>query len=205
MSIFNLKLKTKNGNDVKKKETFTVLFALNYKRGLKTTAEYTYRIMSSRGIIDTGKVMGLKDADKVKSREDLTLKVILNFCHLIGKMSQKYNIDPDFVLFMSPDFGGTNNAWKFLKDVFDTKTIHTSGWDEAQCHKLGINKIDLDYLKAFVAMNPDCHFMTIDPERNNGKYARSIHVCGELKQRFEGQPIQVLTDHTGSIKGDTNF
>jgi len=124
MSLFSIKLKTKNGNDVKKKESITVFFRLKYKAGLKVTAEYTYRIIHSRGIDDPRKVLQLQAAKDVTCIEDLTLKVMLNLCHILGKITKVHNITPDFVMFMSTDLGGKdkkgkefNKAWHFLRDA----------------------------------------------------------------------------------------
>lgn len=118
MSLFSIKLKTKNGNDVHKKETVSVFFRLKYSKGLKTTAEYTYRIIHSHGVVDPQTVLEIKNSKNVESVEDLTLKVLLNLCHVIAKISSLYNIDPDFILFLSPDFGNKNDSWQFLQDVF---------------------------------------------------------------------------------------
>ncbi len=121
MSVFSIKLKTKAGNDLKKKETFTCLFRLRYKKNAitkKVTAEYTYRIMFSGGAADPKSVLEIKNSHLVESIEDLTLKVILNLCHVIGKLSADYNVTPDFVLFLSPELESKiNNAWKFLRDA----------------------------------------------------------------------------------------
>lgn len=211
MSIFNIKLKTKSGNDVKKKETFTVFFRLQYKTNVftkKKTAEYAYRIMYSGGAIDTKTVLELKDADKVMSIEDLTVKVLLNFCHILTKVSVKKNINPDFILFMSPDFDGKKNkAWQFLRDVFykpekvkkveqepgygflddlkdDYRQPYESVWNEYQCKGHHIVKAELDMLKEFVDSNPATTFMNIDPSKNP-KYAKSLAICSMLQDRLD--------------------
>jgi hypothetical protein len=226
MSIFNIKLKTKSGNDVKKKETFTVFFKLNYKKGLKTTAEYTYRIMSSSGNSDPRRVLELKDPHKVKSIEDLTLKVMLNFCHIIGGMTQKNDINPDFILFMSPDLGGKNRSWQFLSETFKGVKIHVpedplddpldpetktqsllltedrdfdNKWDEINCQRYGIKKEELDLLRSFVKLNPGCHFMSIDPERDPKKYAKSIHICSMLQDRLD-RKLEIFEDQFNLIR-----
>lgn len=212
MSIFNIKLKTKSGNDIKKKETLTVLFRLNYKKGLTTTAEYTYRIMTSKGIIDSRKVLELKNKKDVTGVEDLTLKSMLNFCHIIGNFTKVNDINPDFILFMSPDLGGKNRSWQFLKDAFtgikiqvpknvdddpfDVNTEYTSQvlledkdwdnrWDNDLCSKYKIKKDELDLLRQFVLLNPNCHFMSIDPNRDPKKYAKTLHVCSMLQDRLD--------------------
>lgn len=212
MSIFNIKLKTKSGNDIKKKETFTVFFRINYKKGLTTTAEYTYRIMTSKGIIDPKRVLELKNKNDVTGVEDLTLKVMLNFCHIIGSFTKANDINPDFILFMSPDLGGKNKSWQFLKDAFSgikiqvpkdpnadpfapdseyiTETLTEdrdwdNRWDESLCTRYKIKKTELDLLRQFVILNPSCHFMSIDPERDPKKYAKTIHICSMLQDRLE--------------------
>lgn len=185
MSIFNIKLKTKSGNDVKKKETFTVFFRLNFKRGVvgKSIAEYTYRIMSSKGVTDTRRVMELKNPKDVKSLEDLTLKVILNFCHMIGGITKAHDINPDFILFMSPDLNGKiNKSWQFLKDTFENKAVN---WDEGLCSRFKINKDELELLQAFVEINPGCSFRSLDPGMNPIKYEKSIHICNMLQDRID--------------------
>lgn len=212
MSIFNIKLKTKSGNDIKKKETFTVFFRINYKKGLTTTAEYTYRIMTSKGIIDPKRVLELKNKNDVTGVEDLTLKVMLNFCHIIGSFTKANDINPDFILFMSPDLGGKNKSWQYLKDAFSgikiqvpkdpnadpfgleteyiTETLTEdrdwdNRWDEGLCTRYKIKKAELDLLRQFVILNPSCHFMSIDPERDPKKYAKTIHICSMLQDRLE--------------------
>jgi len=121
MSVFSIKLKTKAGNDIKKKETFTCLFRLRYKKNAitkKITAEYTYRIMFSGGAADPKSVLEIRDSHLVDSIEDLTLKVVLNLCHVVTKLSADHKLTPDFVLFMSPDLDSKKNkAWTFLKDA----------------------------------------------------------------------------------------
>jgi hypothetical protein len=207
MSLFNIKLKTKNGNDIKKKETFTVFFTVSFKKGLKPIAEYTYRIIHSNGIEDQKRVLALKDAHMVKSIEDLTLKVMLNFCHILGTITKRFNVDPDFVLFISNEFGNKNNkSWQFLSDAFkrprktndkgkpvevapdwmDALTIdYEDRWDDKQCKKFGVKKEELDLLKAFGDLNPNTMFMTIDPERDKVKYAKSLGVIAALKDRID--------------------
>lgn len=211
MSLFSIKLKTKNGNDVKKKETFTAFFRIKYAQGLKTKAEYTYRIIHSNGVDDPQRVLELRAAKDVKSLEDLTLKVMLNLCHIIGQLTQKHNVDPDFILFMSPDFGDKNASWKFLQDVFrrpkaekDKKgnfikqvvmkennwldeytRDYDSIWTKEQCKKFKIKKDELDMLKAFNDMNSNTMIMSIDPNRDKTKYAKSIHICSMLQDRID--------------------
>lgn len=202
MSIFNIKLKTKNGNDIKKKETFTVFFSVDYKKNAytkKVTAEYTYRIIYSGGIDDPKRVLELRNSQSVESLEDLTLKVILNFCHIIGQISQRENIDPDFVLFMSLDFNGKKNkSWTFLKDVFnrpkkDEKVTNfldrfndlVENWTNKDCEKLKIKLKDLEILRKFVEINPNTVFMTIDPMRDKQKYSKSIAICYALQDRID--------------------
>jgi len=212
MSIFNIKLKTKSGNDIKKKETFTVFFRLNYKKGLTTTAEYTYRIMTSKGAIDSKRVLELKNKDDVTGIEDLTLKVMLNFCHIIGSFTKANDINPDFILFMSPDLGDKNKSWQFLKDAFSGIKIQVpkdpeqdpfdlgteyvnevltedrdwdNRWDEGLCLRYKIKKVELDLLRKFVTLNPNCHFMSIDPNRDPKKYAKTLHICSMLQDRLD--------------------
>lgn len=203
MSLFSIKLKTKSGNDVKKKETFTVWFRVTYKVNAltkKKTAEYTYRIMYSGGILDPKVVFELKNSDSIQSIEDVTLKVLLNFCCILGKLSKDKNINPDFILFMSPDLEGKRNkAWMFLKDIFgkakesegqDLKEIfrdikNYDTWDKNQCNRLGIKKDELDLLRDFIDKNPSTVFMNIDPNRNPKKYGKSIIVCNMLQERLD--------------------
>lgn len=208
--MFNIKLKTKNGNDVKKKEIFTVWFSLKYAQGLKTTAEYTYRIVYNSGVIDPKAVFQLKSTKDIKSLEDLTLKVMLNLCHIISKVSSKNNIDPDFILFFSTDFGGKNDSWKFLSDVFkrpkaekdksgnftpvllkennwlrEYSKDYESAWTEKNCKKSKINKNELDMLKSFGDTNSKTTIMSIDPTRDKTKYSKSIYICNMLKDRID--------------------
>ena len=202
MSIFNIKLKTRNGNDVKKRETITIFFRLNFKKGLKTTAEYTYRIIYSKGVKDPQVVLALKNSQEVESLEDLTLKVMLNLCHIIGIITKVENISPDFINFISPDFGGKNKSWRYLIDAFKKKkppqedglleALITSldvgyeeNWSEDKCNKMKIKKEELDLLKAFTDLNPNTVFMTIDPMRDSEKYAKSISICNQLKDRID--------------------
>lgn len=201
MSIFNIKLKTKAGNDIKKKQNFTVFFRFNYKKGLKTTAEYTYRILYSDGVDDPQTVLAVKDTSTLLSREDFILKLILNFCHIVAKISQQKNIDPDFILFISPEFG-QGKAWSFLRDSLRKKKVQSEMspdellasypyvsyeemWNEDRCKKTGINKFDLDKLKEFVDLNSNTSFNFIDPNRDADKYRKSLYICQSLQERLE--------------------
>jgi hypothetical protein len=223
MSIFNIKLKTKSGNDIKKKETFTVFFRVNFKKGLTTTAEYTYRIMSSKGVVDPKRVMELKNKNSILSIEDLTLKVMLNFCHIIGGMTQANDMNPDFILFMSPDLESKKSrAWQFLKDAFSGVTIDVpandkddpfdpktptikeeidfdSRWTEEMCRKYKIVKDELELLRKFKLMNPTCRFMAIDPGRDPKKYAKSIHLCNMLQDRLD-RKVELWEENSVLIK-----
>jgi len=218
MSLFSIKLKTKNGNDVKKKETFTVWFRIKYAQGIKTTAEYTYRILHSHGVDDPQRVLELKAAKDVKSIEDLTLKVMLNMCHIISQIAIKHNIDPDFILFFSPDFGGKNQSWKFLQDTFKrpkaekdkfgnfTNVImketnwlqgftmdYDNTWTNENCKRLKIKKNELDMLKTFGDINSKTMIMSIDPNKDKTKYAKSIHICKMLQDRID-RNLQITID-----------
>ncbi len=204
MSIFNLKLKTKNGNDIKKKETFTVFLTVNYKKSSLTNkakiAEYTYRIMYSKGTEDIKRVLQLKDYENIKSVEDLTVKVVLNMFHLIGKITKKLDVDPDFILFISPIFGDKKNrSWTFLKDAFNvppqgsthktsyvcTREEYEEKWGMGVCNKLGVNKDEVDLIRDFSELNSLTNIMTIDPNKDAKKYAKSINICNALQDRLD--------------------
>ncbi len=185
MSVFNIKLKTKNGNDSKKKETFTVFFKLKFGRGLRNTAAYTYRIMYSRGVHDTYKVLELKNPHLIQSVEELTLKVILNFCHIISSISKAENIDPDFIMFISPDLNWKQNrAWYFLSDVFK-RTDFRLNKHFYKLNNYGLKIDDIEILERFVELNPNTKFMALDPGQDPAKYAKSIVICSQLKGRIE--------------------
>lgn len=185
MSIFNIKLKTKNGNDLKKKETFTVFFKLKFGRDLRNTAVYTYRIMYSKGIHDTQKVLELKNPELIVSVEDLTLKVILNFCHIIASISKAENIDPDFIMFISPDLNWKQNmAWQFLGDVFKREDFRKNKY-HYKLNNHGIRDNDVEILERFVELNPNTKFIALDPNQDPVKYAKSIVICSQLKGRIE--------------------
>jgi hypothetical protein len=205
MSVFSIKLKTRNGNDVKKKETITVFFRIKYKKGFKTKAEYTYRIMSSKGVHDPQKVMELKNSGTIKSYEDMMLKVIINLCYLVDKIAKEQAVDPDFVLFMTPDLQvPKNRSFMYLKDIFFRPESNTPGkaltreqtevaldviykenWDEAQAKKLGIKIQELDILHDYSVKHCLTKFMFIDPGRDPVKYAKSIHICNMLQDRID--------------------
>lgn len=204
--IFNIKLKTKNGNDVKKKQTITVFFALNFKAGVPTIAEYTYRIVYGNGkVLDPGKALTLRDTKQVSRIESLTLRVLLNLSHLVARLTEKYNIDPDFVLFISPDLDfKKNNSWKYLKTIFKKEVVEKEDEsqstiirslkafqpaefninDPQQCGKLNLRVEELRMLDEFVEGNPNTHFMAFDPNKNVMKYGKSIAICNELNTRF---------------------
>lgn len=203
--IFNIKLKTKNGNDVKKKQTITVFFTLNFKTGVPTTCEYTYRIVYGTGkVLDPGKALTLKDTKQVSRIESLTLRVLLNLSHLVAKITEKHNIDPDFVLFISPDLDFKKNmSWKYLKTIFKKKSMKEEDIEDSkglqvkalkfadfdindpqQAGKLNLRCEELRMLNEFVESNPNTNFMTIDPTRNILKYGKSMTICNELNTRF---------------------
>lgn len=198
--MFSIKLKTKNGNAVSKKQVITVFFRLHYKKGLRTTAEYTYRIIyGSNKVHDPGRVFSLKDQKSIKSLEDFTLKVMLNFCHIIANITQAENIDPDFIMFISPDMESKNKSWMFLNDIFRKAKENEDGvkvvpanfedlWDKLRCDKLGINMGELDLLREFVEVNTNTKFMNVDPNRDPKKYAKSIQICAHLQDRIDRKP-----------------
>jgi len=190
--MFNIKLKTKNGNPIKQKETFTVFFKMKYKYNTLTKqnlAEYTYRIMHRTGIQDTGVVYRMKE--NVRSIEHMTIRVLLNCVHLVGKLTKSSGINPDFVLFISPDFESDQNmSWKFLNDCFnhEVKTKNfKSAWNKENCDSYKIFKEELMLLRDFSDLNPNTKFMTIDPNRDKIKYRKSIIVCDALNDRLNRQ------------------
>lgn len=210
MSLFNIKLKTKNGNDVKKKQTITVIFRIKLKMNALTkkfTAEYTYRIYHQKGMSDPLAVLQIRDADKIAGIEDLILKVMLNMCHIIGKITKAYNIDPDYVIFISPDFDTKKNkSWQFLSDVFrrptkyekknsnksitadwleDYSKSYEETWSEEMCNRMKINKVELDMLKSFSDINPNTFFITLNPTRDPVKYEKSIALSQMLQDRLD--------------------
>jgi len=202
--MFHIKLKTKNGNDIRKKNSITIFLKLHYRKSLKTEAVFTYRIMYGNGIKDPQKLLSIKNSSSVKSIEDLTLKVILNLCHIIASISIAEDFDPDFVMFISPDFSAQiNKSWKYLIDVFKRPQLdkidadhdidnwmkifdedYRERWTEEECKKLNIKKEELDMLKDFADRNPNTKFMTIDPNRDKTKYAKSLSICSMLEERI---------------------
>jgi hypothetical protein len=110
---------------------------------------------------------------------------------------------------MSPEFDSKNSkAWMFLQDVFKrpkleekqnkkdfdiTKILrslndnYTNSWTDSECVKMKIVKKELDMLREFSQANPNTVFMTIDPNRNKEKYAKSIKICSKLADRFDMQ------------------
>lgn len=207
MSFFSIKVKTKSGNDIKKKETMTAYFRISYKNNAltrKKTAEYTYRIMHSGGIEDPRRVLEIKDVATVLSTEDLTLRVMLNMFYILTKITEKHNINPDFIMLVSPDLDGKKNkSWIYLKSIFkrvydrpaetvdeftgirELQAPYELEWDEKQCEKLGIRREDLDKLKAFVDLNPNTVFMNVDPNIDKVKYSKSLGVCQALQDRMD--------------------
>jgi len=200
MSLFNIKIKTKNGNEIGKKVTFTVWFSIFYKRNALTrnhSAYYTYLIRYGDKVNDPKRVLELKNSKDVKSLEDLTLKVILNFCHIIGQITKAEDLNPDFILFMSPDLEGKKNkAWQYLKDVFDKNMKEkqfNNEWNKKECDRFKIKKPEIDLLRDFQDLNPNTKFMTIDPGRDPIKYKSSIHICHSLKERIDSH-LQITRD-----------
>lgn len=192
MSLFNIKIKTKNGNDIGKKVTFIVWFSLFYKKNVLTknhSAYYTYFIRYGNKQNDPKKVLELKDFKNVTSLEDLTLKVILNFCHIINQIVKAENLNPDFILFMSPDLDGKKNkAWMFLKDAFDKNIDElkfNKEWNKKECDRFKASKPAMELLKVYQENNKNTKIMTIDPNRNPIKYKASISICHGLKEKID--------------------
>ena len=198
MSVFKIKLKTRNGNDIKKKETITVFFRMNYKHGLKVNAQYTYRIMCSSGMVDNMKVLEIKNKAKIGTIENMTLMVIVNLLHIVTNLCSKQNIDPDFIMFISPELESKNKSWTYLKDVFfRPNTAQTTEevikmidglydeWNPKTCGKLKIDKNNLDILYNSSKAMVKTKFMFVDPNRDVGKYGKSLHICNMLKERIE--------------------
>src|SRR5690349_11270281 len=190
--MLNIKLKTKSGNDVKEKQTITVYFSLNWKNGLTKTTDYTYKIIYGKNkVLDTGKVNSLKFNKDIYKIESFTLRVILNMCFILKGFIQEYNLNPDYVLFISNELDiKKNHSWMYLGTIFarrdnteiikgknifeiDTVKVGYEAWDNNYCQKFNINKFELDCLKKFVDNRPTVKFKMIDPKRDKGKYAKS--------------------------------
>ncbi len=196
MSMFSIKLKTKNGNLLKQKETFTVFFKMKFKHNALTKqshAEYTYRIMHRTGVQDTGTVYKMKD--QVQSIEHMTIRVLLNCVHILGKLTKSSGINPDFVLFISPDLDGKiNKSWQFLNDCLDhnvKKATFRNKWTKNTCTDFKIVREELMLLRDFADLNPNTKFMNIDPNYDKVKYQKSITVCDALNDRLNRQ-LQLL-------------
>ncbi len=206
MSLFNIKVKTKNGNDIKHKEMFTVFFRLKYRKNSlnkNIVCEYTYRIIYSGGVKDHKAVLSLKNSENVKSLEDFTIKVFLNLFHLIGKISQKENINPDYIMFISPELNNKQNSqWRFTHGIFSKEQ---NKWDfinraQDRLRKYNISENDIDLLNKFVEINPNTKFIICDPHIDPVKYAKSIVICDQLKERFDGTQLQI----TESVENQSN-
>lgn len=182
--MFNIKLKTKNGNDINEKVIFNVYFKLKYIRGLKTTAVYTYRIYygnrENSKIRDSGSVFEIKDNVNVISREDLTIKVILNLIHIIVGISKKENLDPDVISFISTDFDSFNLSWNAFNPIFRRKEIAI---ENMKFSRMTIETVET--LKAFVDLNPNTSFYYTDPNKDPVRYAKSLIICSQLNGRIE--------------------
>jgi len=185
MGVFNIKLKTKNGNDVKHKIIFNVYFQLKYAKGLTTKALYTYRIyygnLGEHKIKDTGGVFEIKDSANVISIEDLTIKVLLNLIHIIVGITKDENIDPDTISFISTNFDSFNLSWRALHPIFKRK-------DEIESNMIKFSRMKEDVvetLKTFVDLNPNTSFYYIDPKKDTTRYAKSLIVCSQLNGRIE--------------------
>lgn len=191
MGIFNIKLKTKNGNDIKHKVVFNVYFQLRYVRGLKTTAVYTYRVYYSKEgqskIKDTGGVFEIKDNTNVISREDLTIKVMLNLIHIMVNIAKEEDLDPDVITFVSTDFDNLNLVWRVLSPIFKRKEIVLEHVKQSR-----MIEETVDTLKTFVDINPNTNFNYIDPRKDKTRFAKSIAVCLNLNKRIE--ELQVTKD-----------
>lgn len=191
--MFSIKLKTRNGNLVKQKQTLTVFFKLKFKQSALTKqviAEYTYRILyKNGGVKDTGVVYKMKT--EVKSIEHMTLRVMLNCIHVIGKMTKSLDLNPDFILFISTDYDSKKNkAWKFLNHCFDhdkRSEDFKANWDNELCNNFKIERNELLLLRDFVDLNPNVKFMNIDPNYDKSKYHKSIAICNALNDRLDRQ------------------
>lgn len=188
MGLFNIKLKTKNGNDVKHKITFTAWYAINYHKNAltnKKTAEFTYRILSSDGhVIDPQCVLELKDKTAVTSREDLSIKVIVNILTIIGKMSE-VNLKgvPDFILIFSNELDNeVSQTWRFTSPIFDRAKVTKLTYERNH-----VKKETVSLLRDIVTKNPTTKFMAFNPKRDK-KHIKSEKICEALKERLERSP-----------------
>lgn len=181
--MFNIKLKTKNGNDIKDKVVFNVYFQLKYSKSLTTRTAYTYRMYyGNRGnskIKDTKGVFEMKDSNSIISREDLTIKVILNLIHIVANITKKENLDPDIISFISTDFDTSNLSWRALSPIFRRNDIKIDN----KFSRMTDDSVNM--LKMFVNLNPNTFFYYIDPMKDQVKYAKSIIICSQLKGRIE--------------------
>lgn len=217
MSVFSIKLKTKAGNDVNNKQSFTAFFKLKYEKEAINVAEFTYRIMAGEEVIDPNKVIKLKNSNSIQSIEEATLRVIINLTHIIMKICEERNVSPDGIMFISTNLkarntkkrgvGGKvarNRSWVFLRDTLrliplkDGKegtaafpkpfvSADYSEWTEERCTNYKISKDNLDILRKYVENNPNTRFVAFDPNVSPEKYAKSIHICDTLENRLIGQ------------------
>lgn len=209
MLSFNIKLKTKNGNEVKKKQSFTVFFKLNYKVNPfsnKTIAEYTYRIMHGDKVYDSRAVMAIKDSKSVSSFEDLTLKVILNMIYLISKVCEEEDITPDLIMFITPDFKGSinrivvhinkifNSSKDFNNEDLTRNENFIKGFTESKhIKKIGVKGSDLEMLIEFVKKNPFTKFIAYNPNVDPIRYKKSLYICQQLQDRISRNPELEMT------------
>lgn len=189
MSILKLKLKTKAGNNVDKKETFTCVFASNKKESLINGVPpslFSFKIVYNGGLYDTGEVYQLKDHNH--SGLEASLKIMLNCLHVISRISEKENITPDRVMLISADFNlGLDQSQYAAQlalsgDAACLKTLDTHGFAAPD---------EIEFLKEFKKINPNTQFLVISCAPKVGKngsiiqsYERSMSIYNALRKRI---------------------
>lgn len=187
MSMFNIKLKTKNGNDIKHKEIITAYFRTNFSKNVLTKsnfAEFTYRVLYKDVVIDPQVVLEMKNPEKIQGREDLILKTMLNCAYVMTKISDEYNIHPDFLMFISTDFDSAfSGAFPICMNVFE-KDRKTGRFLNTLKNYNSNMEENTKLLRALSEANPNTKFMVVNPAKEPRKYAGSIKICDWLDERM---------------------
>lgn len=193
MSVFKIKIKTKNGNDIKNKQTFTVFFVYKITTSLltgKTEARYTYKIFYNKGVYDKKTVFTLTNETKEFSKNLVLVKIVINMLHLINSIAKKENILPDTILFISPLLKANNTLTmidSFItvgKDTVFNSTHEVKEFYKGHTKKHGINDDCLDLLIQKSKNLSQTYVKWINPSEDKEKYAKSIGICNQLTERF---------------------
>lgn len=192
MSLFKINIKTKNGNDIKNKQVFNIIFKTKFIKNVltgETKGLYNYTIIyGHHKVLNINKIFTMVES---KSHLDLIMKVIMNMFHIISHLSEKDNINPDFIIINSTDLS-PGLVYNVLNKALNKETLRKED-------RKVVDSKALEMIGNFVKLNKNVKFMTINPTSKayGDKYKRSKDICDGLEKQLDS-----LLHHKDEVKED---